>query len=77
MLKLSAKDVETKKPGWVTIPVFLCRAIAKQAEAGRECRAKVIHAEGEQQASQKLLEASQTLGQTAASDIAPPPANFN
>ena len=41
----------------------MIRAIAKQAEAERERRAKVIHAEGEQQAAQKLLEASQILAQ--------------
>ena len=37
------------------------RALAKQAEAEREKRAKIIHAEGEFQASQRLLEAAQTL----------------
>lgn len=41
----------------------MVRAIAKQAEAERERRAKVIHAEGEMQASQKLLEAAQILSQ--------------
>ena len=39
----------------------MIRAIARQAEAERERRAKVIHAEGELQASQKLLEASEVL----------------
>ncbi len=39
----------------------MIRAIAKQAEAERERRAKIIHAEGELQASQHLLEASQVL----------------
>jgi regulator of protease activity HflC (stomatin/prohibitin superfamily) len=39
----------------------MIRAIAKQAEAERERRAKIIHAEGEMQASQKLLEAAQIL----------------
>ncbi|MHB1947861.1 MAG: slipin family protein [Gammaproteobacteria bacterium] len=39
----------------------MVRAIAKQAEAERERRAKVIHADGEFQASQKLLEAAQIL----------------
>ena len=39
------------------------RAIAKQAEAECERRAKVIHAEGEKQASQKLFEAAQVLAQ--------------
>jgi regulator of protease activity HflC (stomatin/prohibitin superfamily) len=41
----------------------MIRAIAKQAEAERERRAKIIHAEGEMQASQKLLEAAQILAQ--------------
>ena len=41
----------------------MIRAIARQAEAERERRAKVIHAEGELQASQKLLEAAQVLAQ--------------
>ena len=39
----------------------MVRAIARQAEAERERRAKVIHAEGEQQAAEKLLEAAKTL----------------
>jgi len=39
----------------------MVRAIARQAEAERERRAKVIHAEGEQQAAEKLLEAAETL----------------
>src|SRR3990167_1448519 len=41
----------------------MVRAIAKQAEAERERRAKVIHADGEFQASQKLLEAAKILAQ--------------
>jgi len=39
----------------------MVRAIARQAEAERERRAKIIHAEGELQASEKLLEAAQML----------------
>jgi regulator of protease activity HflC (stomatin/prohibitin superfamily) len=39
----------------------MVRAIAKQAEAERVRRAKIIHAEGEMQASGKLLEAAQIL----------------
>ena len=39
----------------------MIRAIAKQAEAERERRAKVIHAEGELQASKKLLEAADVM----------------
>jgi len=38
------------------------RAMAKQAEAERERRAKVIHAEGEFQASQKLADAAEIIG---------------
>ena len=39
----------------------MVRAIAQQAEAERARRAKVIHAEGEMQAAQKLLQAAETL----------------
>jgi regulator of protease activity HflC (stomatin/prohibitin superfamily) len=42
----------------VDLPVEMKRAMAKQAEAERERRAKVIHAEGEYQASQRLSEAA-------------------
>ena len=41
----------------------MVRAIARQAEAERERRAKVIHAEGEKQAAHALLEAAQMLAQ--------------
>lgn len=41
----------------------MIRAIAKQAEAERERRAKIIHADGEYEASKKLLEAAQVLCQ--------------
>ncbi len=47
----------------VDLDESMIRAIAKQAEAERERRAKVIHAEGELQAAHKLLEAAQTLAQ--------------
>ena len=43
----------------------MVRAIARQAEAERERRAKVIHAEGELQAAEKLLQAAQTLSNQA------------
>jgi regulator of protease activity HflC (stomatin/prohibitin superfamily) len=43
----------------------MIRAIARQAEAERERRAKVIHAEGELQASEKLLQAAQMLSKQA------------
>ena len=42
----------------------MIRAIARQAEAERERRAKVIHAQGELEASEKLVEAAKAL-QTA------------
>lgn len=48
----------------VDINDSMVRAIARQAEAERERRAKVIHAEGELQASEKLLAASRVLSQT-------------
>ena len=41
----------------------MIRAIARQAEAERERRAKVIHAEGEKQAAQALMEAAQKLAE--------------
>jgi regulator of protease activity HflC (stomatin/prohibitin superfamily) len=47
----------------VDINETMVRAIAQQAEAERTRRAKVIHAEGEQQASEKLLEAARMLAQ--------------
>ena len=47
----------------VDINESMIRAIARQAEAERERRAKVIHAEGEMQAAQKLFEAAQVLSQ--------------
>jgi regulator of protease activity HflC (stomatin/prohibitin superfamily) len=40
------------------------RAIAQQAEAERSRRAKIIHAEGEQQAAVKLVEAAQLIAQS-------------
>jgi regulator of protease activity HflC (stomatin/prohibitin superfamily) len=45
----------------VDIDITMVRAIARQAEAERERRAKVIHAEGELQAAEKLLQAAQVL----------------
>ena len=52
-IKVTAVEVKN-----VDLPSEMMRAIAKQAEAERERRAKVIHAEGEFQASQKLSEAA-------------------
>ena len=43
----------------------MIRAIARQAEAERERRAKVIHAEGELQASEKLVEAARVMSSNA------------
>ena len=48
----------------VDLPQEMQRAIARQAEAERERRAKVIHAEGEVQASEKINQAAQVLSQT-------------
>jgi regulator of protease activity HflC (stomatin/prohibitin superfamily) len=53
-------NVEVKN---VDLPQEMMRAIAKQAEAERERRAKVIHAEGEFQASQKLADAGGIIAQ--------------
>lgn len=46
----------------IELPVTMQRAMAKQAEAEREKRAKVIHAEGELQASAQLAQAAQMIG---------------
>jgi regulator of protease activity HflC (stomatin/prohibitin superfamily) len=48
----------------IDLPVEMQRAMAKQAEAERERRAKVIHAEGEHQAAQRLKEASDIMAQS-------------
>jgi regulator of protease activity HflC (stomatin/prohibitin superfamily) len=45
----------------IDLPQEMQRAMARQAEAERERRAKVIHAEGEFQASQRLMEASEIM----------------
>jgi regulator of protease activity HflC (stomatin/prohibitin superfamily) len=47
----------------VDLPQEMQRAMAKQAEAEREKRAKIIHAEGEFVASQKLFEAADVMAQ--------------
>lgn len=59
---IKVANVEIKH---VDIDESMIRAIARQAEAERERRAKVIHAEGELQASEKLTQAAQTLSQHA------------
>jgi len=55
---IKVSNVEIKH---VDLNENMIRAIAKQAEAERDRRAKVIHAEGEYQASEKLLEAASIL----------------
>ena len=49
----------------IDLPVEMQRAMAKEAEAERERRAKIIHADGELQASAKLAEAAAKLSQTS------------
>ncbi|HEY2820605.1 MAG TPA: slipin family protein [Candidatus Acidoferrum sp.] len=55
---IKVSKVEVKQ---VDIPEQMQRAIAKQAEAERERRAKIIHADGEFEASQKLADAAKVL----------------
>jgi regulator of protease activity HflC (stomatin/prohibitin superfamily) len=55
-IKISMVEIKN-----IDINEDMIRAIAKQAEAERERRAKVIHADGELQASYKLLEAAQII----------------
>jgi regulator of protease activity HflC (stomatin/prohibitin superfamily) len=55
---IKVSSVEIKQ---VDLTESMVRAIARQAEAERERRAKVIHAEGELQASEKLFQAAQVL----------------
>ena len=57
---IKVTTVEIKQ---VDLNESMVRAIARQAEAERERRAKIIHAEGELQASEKLLQAAQMLAQ--------------
>jgi regulator of protease activity HflC (stomatin/prohibitin superfamily) len=58
-VKVSVVEVKN-----VDLPQEMQRAIAKQAEAERERRAKIIHAEGEAQAAEKINQAALVLGQT-------------
>lgn len=55
-VKVTAVEVKN-----VDLPSEMLRAIAKQAEAERERRAKIIHAEGELQAAQKLADAARII----------------
>src|SRR5215831_14138352 len=57
---IKVSNVEIKD---VDLNESMVRAIARQAEAERERRAKIIHAEGELQASEKLLQAARMLSQ--------------
>jgi len=57
---IKVSNVEVKQ---IDLPQEMQRAMAKQAEAERERRAKVIAAEGEYQASQKLAEAAKVLSE--------------
>ena len=57
---VKVSTVEIKQ---VDLNESMVRAIARQAEAERERRAKIIHAEGELQASEKLLQAARMLAQ--------------
>ncbi len=57
---IKVSNVEIKH---VDLNESMIRAIARQAEAERERRAKIIHAEGELQASEKLLDAARILAQ--------------
>lgn len=61
-VKVSAVEVKN-----VDLPQEMQRAIAKQAEAERERRSKVIHAEGEYQAAQRLADAANIMSQNPVS----------
>jgi len=58
---IKVSNVEVKQ---IDLPIEMQRAMAKQAEAERERRAKVVHAEGEYQASQKLSDAARIISET-------------
>jgi regulator of protease activity HflC (stomatin/prohibitin superfamily) len=57
---IKVANVEIKH---VDLDESMIRAIARQAEAERERRAKIIHAEGELQASEKLMQAARVIAQ--------------
>jgi regulator of protease activity HflC (stomatin/prohibitin superfamily) len=59
---IKVSKVEVKH---VDLPVEMQRAMARQAEAEREKRAKVIHAEGEFQAAEQLAQAADTISKNA------------
>merc|ERR1719327_2289358 len=58
-------EVERVEIKDVRLPVQLQRAMAAEAEAAREARAKVIAAEGEQKASRALREASDVIAESS------------
>ena len=60
---VKVSNVEVKN---VDLPQEMQRAMARQAEAERERRAKIIHAEGEQQAAEKLAQASEIMSRSPA-----------
>jgi regulator of protease activity HflC (stomatin/prohibitin superfamily) len=60
---VKVRAVEVKQ---IDLPADMQRAMAKQAEAEREKRSKVIHAEGEAQAAQRLAEAARVLAEEPA-----------
>ena len=57
---IKVSNVEIKH---IDLDESMIRAMAKQAEAERTRRAKIIHAEGEKQAAQQLVDAARTLGE--------------
>jgi regulator of protease activity HflC (stomatin/prohibitin superfamily) len=57
---IKVSNVEVKQ---IDLPIEMQRAMARQAEAERERRAKIVHAEGEMQASQKLSDAALIISQ--------------
>jgi regulator of protease activity HflC (stomatin/prohibitin superfamily) len=59
-IKVSVVEVKN-----VDLPEQMTRAIARQAEAERERRSKIIHADGEYQAAAKILDASKVMEQSA------------
>ncbi|MBI3195824.1 MAG: slipin family protein [Ignavibacteriae bacterium] len=59
---IKVSNVEVKQ---IDLPIEMQRAMAKQAEAERERRAKNVHADGEYQASQRLSDAANIMGQNS------------
>ena len=59
--KIVASNSDISNPDDVRVPEQLQRAMAAEAEAAREARAKVIAAEGEHKASRALRHAAETI----------------